>query len=387
MVSGLNGLGVGLSQCAERTERLLTVQKMNDIARKDMPGRLNLVARHMDEHLADATVKPTPLMVPSNLGTQEARLTDTKEVKDYHSTILSSITNPQSSDLGIEYMMNVLKLHDGGEGLTCIRPNQQQEKMRSILVHGLVQKDAQDGFPILNAMKDVLKVQDPSAWELVQHLLIDMQPVRIAVPVRGCERAQLEPYVNAIKYMESSLSLTDLEIESFKNTLFSSAIPTETNLVSFHRINYLLNCFEVLDHEKQRSRLAAIRLMLTSPEERYFKLKDPTHLESMTSQALYSKKDHPIFEMVNTEQFNQDYKTINQLGNLLLTIEKSDITEGTKAFIRKKDEETARLQGIIKNLQKYKAQYTEIKKVADLANHGAAQARKLDAHMAEGSKL
>ena len=63
-------------------------------------------------------------------------------------------------------MINVLKLHDGGEGLTCIQPNQQQEKMRSILVHGLVQKDAQDGFPLLNAMKNVLKVKNPHDWEL-----------------------------------------------------------------------------------------------------------------------------------------------------------------------------------------------------------------------------
>ena len=86
---------------------------------------------------------------------------------------------------------------------------------------------------------------------------------------------------------------------------------TGTNLVIFHRINYLLNCFEVLDHEAQHSRLAEIRLMLTSPDERCFKLKTQ-HLESMTSQALYSKKDHLIFEMVNTEQFS---KIIRRLIN------------------------------------------------------------------------
>ena len=71
MVSGTNGLGVGLSQCAERTERLLTLQKMKGIAGKKMSVQLNLVARHMDEHLADATVNPNQLMVPSNLGTQK----------------------------------------------------------------------------------------------------------------------------------------------------------------------------------------------------------------------------------------------------------------------------------------------------------------------------
>ena len=352
---------------------------------KKMSVQLNLVARHMDEHLADATVNPNQLMVPSNLGTQEAKLTDTKEVKDYHSTILSSLKNQQSPDLGIRYMINVLKLHDGGEGLTCIQPNQQQEKMRSILVHGLVQKDAQDGFPLLNAMKNVLKVKNPHDWELVQHLLIDMQPVRIAVPVRGFERAQLDTYVNAIKHMESSLIVTDSDIESFKATLFP-AMSTGTNLVIFHRINYLLNCFEVLDHEAQRSRLAEIRLMLTSPDERYFKLKDPTHLESMTSQALYSKKDHLIFEMVNTEQFNQDYKTINQLENLLLTIENSDITEGTRVLVSQTDTEYKELYKRYKSLQPYKQQYDELRKVLELVNHGVAQARDLDGQIAKDSE-
>lgn len=281
----------------------------NAIQDEDLINSVNKVAGTMDRHLSH--VSPSQYEPFLTHGSSPASpLAQTTEVAEFYSKIQTGILSTTDSDLSKklqDYLFFCLHLHDGGDRFKDVRGTDEDKHKRALLVHGLVQRDALHRFQLLNQL---MSSYDEKGKEHLLQLMVDMQPIRIALPVKGIDN--LSNLVDAIKHMEKAQDFNSGEFERFLSQLWPALAP-DTDQLSIDRINYLLADFDAFNREEQRSRLAEIKLMITSTTVKTFKRKDPTHFQRKTSEVLYSFTDNPTF--------NQDDKDILPLKELLLARE------------------------------------------------------------------
>ena len=331
---------------------------------------VNLVAKDMDRHLSH--VRPSqyePFLTHGS--SPESALSEKNEVVEFYNHIHSGIESkdPNLSQQLRHYLFLSLQLHDGGDRFKDVQGDEVEKHKRALLVHGLVQRDAHKGFTLLNQL---MSSYDEDNKKHLRQLMVEMQPIRIALPVRGIDPTNLKMLVDAIKNMRENLNFDSGQFKRFKGQLLD-ALPRDTDQLIIDRINYLLADFETFNREEQRSRLAEIRLMITSSTETPFKRKDPTYFQKKTREELYSFTSDPTF--------NQDYNMIDQLEYLLLTIEKSELEEGAKKFVRESDAKHDQFAASIRDQSRLFSQLSEqwnvVKDVATLAQRGSVQGQKL----------
>ena len=117
-------------------------------------------------------------------------------------------------------------------------------------------------------------------------------------------------------------------------------------------------------HERQTE--AAIEIMTTQINEKESKINE-------LSKALEAKSG----DQSEIKQQLQEVKRENQQ----LKTEKTNLEQGTRAFIRKSDKEYNTLHDKYKRLKQYRQQYIELKGVFDLANTGVRKAHQLNSDL------
>ncbi|RAP23110.1 hypothetical protein DID73_02440 [Candidatus Marinamargulisbacteria bacterium SCGC AG-343-K17] len=235
--------------------------------------RLNKVADAMDEHMSGVSqpqqVNPQGDQIASRLA-----LTQTDEVTSLHSTLSKGLQHNTT----LEFIRSALFLHDGGRRFESLGTSATNCSLREQLVHGLVQLDAQKGFPII---KELVQLD---GGEVFEHLLIEMQPMRIAQPIQidGLDTGELIRLIENLDNRSGNYDFNDPVFGKLIGNLYDHS----SDKKGTGYLYFLLLDLPLFTNSEQKERLNEARYLLSIDQGRPYKTGFPTRLEEQTTRAI-----------------------------------------------------------------------------------------------------